>query len=113
MHGRTAAGQINGKGNALAAIAAGNGTGAGAGGGGGVGLGGRTEDIAELNKLICDRMWDHEQVMFKMEKTRRNCPVFLIFFCCSWFAVGTCIARVSSLAATPVVRLFFSFPVLV
>lgn len=68
LHGRAAAGQINGKGNALAAIAAGNGAGGGAVGGAGVGvgvgLGGRTEDIADLNKLICDRKWDHEQVIF-------------------------------------------------
>lgn len=61
LHGRTAAGQINGKGNALAGIAAENGTGGG-GAGGGAGLDGSNRDIADLDGLICGRQWDHEQV---------------------------------------------------
>lgn len=62
LHGRTVAGQINGKGNALAGIAADHGTGGGGTGSGGGGLDGSNRDIADLNQLICSRQWDHEQV---------------------------------------------------
>lgn len=85
LYGRNAAGEMNGKGNALALIAgtnaggAGGGSGVSAGGGGGNSiLTGSPEDIKTINGLICGRKWDHAQVAPSLSSSHLN----LILYSC-------------------------------
>lgn len=55
LYGRGSPGEKPKSGNALAVMASG-------GGGGQSWGGGNTEDITSLDRLICRRAWDHEEV---------------------------------------------------